>query len=175
MQHHTSEESFYRQSQRWFPRKATPNSRNSRNRKIPRHQGRRNTDWLLHRKYSPARLRRRRHGPPNPLRFTGKPPRETQAVIQLRPRFSQRLARLVRQDVRQILFGFADQIVPFQHLLGADPWVEFPVFLKCGVGGLDGRVDVLEAVVWARSPNFAGAGICLCGRIISGLFPALDI
>ena len=168
MQHHTSEESSCHGRQRLF-HEVTLNSDNPRNGKIPGNQCHRNSNRLFHRKHPSTWYCRRRHCPPNSLRFAGKPPGESQTIIQLRPRLSQRLARLVRQDMGEILFGFDDQVVPFQQLLGANPRVGFPVFLECVVGGLDGGIDVLRAVVRAGCPGFAGARICLRERNSLGL------
>ena len=172
MQHHTSEESSCHGCQP-LRLEATIDSDNPRNREVPGYQCRSNSNWLFHRKHPPTGYRRYRHSPPNSLRFAGKPPCETQTIIQFGPRLSQRLARLVRQDVGEIFFGFGDQVVPFQYVLGADPRVEFSVFLECSVGGVDSGIDVLRAVVRAGCPGFAGARICLRERNSLGLFSAM--
>lgn len=85
----------------------------SRNGEIPRDQRRRYTDGLLNRKHPPPSRRRLLHRAHDALRLSSKPPRKAQRVIEFGPRLSQRLTRLVRHDVRQILLVLADQRVPF--------------------------------------------------------------
>ena len=100
-------------------------------------------------------------GARDPLRLAGEPPREAQRILDLALRLRQRLARLVRDDARQVVPVLADQVVPSEQPASAATRVLLAIALECVVRCVDGGVYVRGAVVWCAGPDFAGAGICL--------------
>lgn len=133
---------------------------NSRNGEIPRHQRSRDSNRLLHRKHPPPWRTRLGDGARDSLRLSRKPPREAQRILDLTLCFREWLARLVRDDLRQVVPVLADQGVPLEEPSGAGPWVYFPVALEGGVRCVYGAVNVLGVVIWCACPDFAGAGVC---------------
>jgi len=71
----------------------------------------------------------------------------------------ERLACLVRNDVRQVVPVLPDELIPLEQALSASSGVYFLEVLECLVGALDGRIGVLGRAVWRRGPDFAVAWV----------------
>ena len=125
----------------------------------PWHKCHRNPNRLLHSKNPPIRRRRRLHRPLHPLRLARKPPRKPQRIVQLALTLGQRLTRLIRHDLGQIVAVVADELIPFEEALGAGARVDALEGLKSGVRGGHGGIGVVGGAVWGGRPDFAVARV----------------
>ena len=133
----------------------------SRNGEIPRHKRNRNANRLLHSEYPPPRGTGLGNSARDSLGFTSEPPREAQRILNLALSLRQRLARLVRDDARQVVPVLADQVVPSEQPARTGPRVLLAVALECSVRSVNSGVYVRRIVVWCAGPDVAGAGVCL--------------
>lgn len=127
---------------------------------VPGDQGSRNADGLLHGEDTPVGSSGHRDASVDSLRLTGEPPGEAGGVVNLSVRLSDGLARLVGQDLGQILLGVADEGVPFQEPLRALAGSHLAVLLEGRVGDLDGARDILSGVGRAAGPGLVSTGVC---------------
>jgi hypothetical protein len=74
-------------------------------------------------------------------------------------RLRDRLPRLVRHNLGEIVLVLADQSVPFQEPLRTSTRVDFPVTLECRMGSIDAKVDIRRVVVRSCGPDIATARI----------------
>jgi hypothetical protein len=126
---------------------------------VPWDQGDSDTNRLLDSENPSVGCCRSLDGPKNPLCLTCEPPSETQRVVKLTLRLSQRLAALVCNDVRQVVPVLSNKLVPFQEPLGALPWVRLAEGLEGFVRGLASRIRVLSGIIWRSGPDFVATGI----------------
>ncbi len=68
------------------------------------------------------------------LCLAGKPPRESQGIVDFAEGLREWLASLVGDDMGEIITVFTNQGVPFQEPLRPCPWVRLSVALECFVG-----------------------------------------
>ena len=94
---------------------------------VPRHQRDRDPDRLLVHEYSPVWRGRDAHGPGDAFGFAGEPPGKAGAVVELAVGFGEGLARLVGEDLGEIVAGGDDEVVPGQEELGAFPGVHLAI------------------------------------------------
>ena len=127
--------------------------------KVPRNQSNGNTHRLLDNHDPAVGCRGGADVSSNSLSLAREPPRETQRVVELALGLSQRLACLVRENLRNVISVKADETVPFEQLLGATSGVLGTVGLECLVRELDGAVNVGGVEVWARRDDLAVARV----------------
>lgn len=141
-----------------------------RHREIPGHQGGRDADGLLHSEDAPAGNRGDGNPAVNALRLAGKPPGEAGGVVDLAVCLREGLPRLVGEELGEVVPVLADEGVPFQEPLGALAGGDLFVFLKRGMGGLDGSGDIFGGVGRAAGPDDAGAGVCWVNSMRGNLY-----
>lgn len=106
----------------------------------------------------------------NALRLAGKPPGEAGGVVDLAVCLREGLPRLVGEELGEVVPVLADEGVPFQEPLGALAGGDLFVFLKRGMGGLDGSGDIFGGVGRAAGPDDAGAGVCWVNSMRGNLY-----
>lgn len=96
----------------------------------------------------------------NTFCLPSKPPGEAQSIVDLALGFEEWLSGLVSDYVGQIIAVVANQLVPFQQILGTSPRVDFAEGLEGLVCCFNGCIGVFCDVVWGGGPYFAVTWVC---------------